>query len=154
MFKFLDAADRKLRWPLDGAELSSRKKGEALFSTLSAQRALFKVSGHARHRDAACLAARWRIRRLVSQGARPLRKDGHRRFAGALASLSRRAQLGGARLRHAVSGTALHFNGLHELRPVLYAIAGKFVVYCAESLILQPASDDFAAEFAESIGGI
>lgn len=45
------------------------------------------------------------------------------------------------------SEIADHFNILHELRPTLYTIAGRFCDYCESTLNVQPEASEFSEVF-------
>ncbi|WGS87792.1 MULTISPECIES: hypothetical protein [unclassified Methylomonas] len=46
-----------------------------------------------------------------------------------------------------------HFSTLHELAPVLYQVAGRFMEYCRQALSIQPSGNDFTDDF-KNIAGI
>ncbi|MDT4328993.1 hypothetical protein RPD76_03695 [Methylomonas sp. MV1] len=49
--------------------------------------------------------------------------------------------------------TAGHFSALHELAPVLYQVAGRFMEYFRQALSIHPSGNDFTDDF-KSIAGI
>lgn len=153
---FLDTADRKLAWPLDGKWLAEHKKDEAAFSTLSAINERF-----AKLQDTLGAAMRHALVLSGESADSFLKVLAIYEKAGIVDSMETWQVCRAARNLSAheydvqYAEIAAHFNGLHELRPVLFATAGRFVAHCRDDLGITPASDDFTADFASatSTGG-
>lgn len=147
---FLDAADRKLVWPVDAVFLTSSKKDEALFSTLSAINERF-----AKLQDTLGAAMRHALLLSGESADSFLKVLAIYEKSGIVDSLESWQVCRAARNLAAhdydtqYAEIAAHFNALHELLPMLYAIAGKFVAHCLGTLGVAPASNDFAPEFVQ-----
>ena len=145
---FLDAAARKLDWPLAGATLAARKKDTALFETLAAINERF-----AKLQDTVGAAMRHALPLLGESADSFLKVLVIYEKAGVVASvadwqLCRTARNLAAHeyeIRH--DEIAAHFNALHGQLPFLYATARNLVALCAGALAVVPASADYAAEF-------
>jgi hypothetical protein len=147
---FLEAADRTLVWPLDGALLDQRKKDTGLFSALSAINERF-----AKLQDTLGAAMRHALGLSGESADSFLRVLAIYEKAGVIESVESWQLCRTARNLAAhdydtrYREVAAHFNGLHELRPTLYAAAKRFVAYCERALSVTPASPDFSPEFAQ-----
>ncbi|MFA5171070.1 MAG: hypothetical protein WC426_05840 [Sulfuriferula sp.] len=147
---FLDAASRKLPWPLDGDVLQQRKKDETLFEALSAFNERFS-----KLQDTLASAMRHALL-LLGEPADS--------FLKVLAYYEKHAvvdSIDSWQLLRTASNLAAHdyeidymeiadhFNSLHELIGVLYGVAHAFNLHCDEQLHIKPISDDFSSEFSD-----
>ncbi len=145
---FLDAADGMLTWPLDKSALEQRKKDPVLFGALAAINERF-----AKLQDTLGAAMRHALLLLGEPSDTFLKALSFYERIGVIGSIdewqiSRSVRnLSAHAYETDYSAIAEHFNTLHELRGSLYRAAARFVMLCRKELNIQPASDDFAAEF-------
>lgn len=145
---FLDAASRKLPWPLRGAELQSRKKDEALFEALSAFNERFS-----KLQDTLGAAMRHACLLLGESTDSFLKVLAYYEKQTVIDSISTWQLVRTARNLAAhdyeidYSVIAEHFNTLYELVPALYRPALLFMKLCDNKLGIKPAARDFSYEF-------
>lgn len=146
---FLDAADSMLTWPLDKTILDQRKKDPILFSALAASNERF-----AKLQDTLGAAMRHALLLLGEPSDTFLKVLSYYEKVGVIGSvdewqISRSVRNISAHTYETdYSAIAEHFNTLHELKESLYRSAARFVMHCLKELNVQPASDDFTAEFS------
>lgn len=146
---FLDAADGSLVWPLDPAMLELSKKDKALFGALSAANERF-----AKLQDTLGAAMRHAMGLLAEPADTFLKVLAFYEKVGVIESIDAWQTCRTARnlAAHAYetdyAAIAEHFNTLHQMQDMLYRAAGRFIAYCRNELGIQPARQDFAAEFA------
>lgn len=146
---FLDASAGKLGWPLAGADLAARKKDAALFESLAAINERF-----AKLQDTLGAAMRHALPLLGESADSFLKVLAIYEKAGVVESIAawqvcravRNLAAHEYELRH--DEIAAHFNALHDQMPFLYGTAQRLVALCREALGIEPASADYAAEFA------
>lgn len=145
---FLDAASRKLPWPLSGDELGRRKKEEALFEALSAFNERFS-----KLQDTLGAAMRHACLLLGENTDSFLKVLAFYEKQAVIESINTWQMLRTARNFAAhdyetdYAVIAEHFNTLHDLAPVLYKAAAAFLQLCENKLVIEPAGPDFAREF-------
>ena len=147
---FLDSSMARLSWPLDEALLTARKKDTALFETLAAVNERF-----AKLQDTLGAA----MKHCAVLLAEP--DDGFLKVLALFARLGvvdsiedwQRCRAARNLAAHdydtAYAAIAAHFNSLHGLTPGLLRAAARLVTLSAERLQVEPASADFAVEFAQ-----
>lgn len=145
---FFEASDAQLPWPLDGALLERRKKDVPLFEALAAVNERFAklqdtlgaamrhsllLSGEQADSFLKVLAIFEKFSVIdsvedwqIARSARNLAAHDYETNYGMLAD---------------------HFNTLHRLKPELFAVAGRFVAYCAREVKVDPGRPDFSLEF-------
>ena len=145
---FLDAASRKLPWPLDKQVLQQHKKDEVLFEALSAFNERFS-----KLQDTLAAAMRHALILLGEQPDSFLKVLAYYEKHAVIESIDSWQLLRTARNLAAhdyeidYTETADHFNTLFELIDVLYGASLAFVVHCDKQLAIKPISSDFALEF-------
>ncbi|MGF1614641.1 MAG: hypothetical protein ACFCVA_12230 [Gammaproteobacteria bacterium] len=145
---FLDAASRKLPWPLRGAELQRRKKDEALFEALSAFNERFS-----KLQDTLGAAMRHACLLLGESTESFLKVLAYYEKQAVIESISTWQVLRTARNLAAhdyetdYAVIAEHFNTLYELVPILYRSAFLFLKLCDTQLRIEPTALDFSDEF-------
>lgn len=145
---FLDAADRKIAWPLAAETLERNKKDTELFSALSAINERF-----AKLQDTLEAAMRHALTLSGESADSFLRVLALYEKLGVIESAEDWQVCRAARNLAAhdydthYREIVAHFNGLHELRPTLLGAARRFLTYCDRSLDVGPATADFQAEF-------
>lgn len=149
---FLDATSHKLPFPLQGDELEIHKKEVALFESLSSFNERF-----AKFQDTLASAMRHAYLLSGEKNESFLKVLAFYEKHAVIESIESWQQLRIARNLAAHDyetdyfQIAEHFNGLQELSVFLYQIAGRFTVFCANELKIEPASSDFSKEFLEII---
>lgn len=145
---FLWASEQRLTWPLEGTDLSNRKKDIPLFECLSALNERF-----AKLQDSLGAAMK---HSLLLAGESP---DSFLKVLvvfekiGVLASVENWQTARAARNLAAhdyevdYQLVAAHFNALHHLSADLLGTARRFVAYCNSTLGVLPSSADFSADF-------
>ncbi|NWG75730.1 MAG: hypothetical protein HXY24_14200 [Rubrivivax sp.] len=145
---FLDAAARRVAWPLDGAELQRRQKDVDLFESLAAFNERF-----AKLQDTLGAAMRHAALLLAEPTSPFLKVLALYEKLGVLPSLEVWQACRTARnlAAHDYEAhypvIAEHFNTLRSLLPMLMSTACRFVPFCEQTLNVRPASPDFAGEF-------
>jgi hypothetical protein len=145
---FVDAAGRRVSWPLDGAELHRRQKDVDLFESLAALNERF-----AKLQDTLGAAMRHAALLLGEPTSPFLKVLALYEKLGVLPSLEVWQACRTARNLAAHDYAthypviAEHFNTLWSLLPMLVNTAGRFVPFCEQTLSVKPASPDFASEF-------
>lgn len=145
---FLDAASRKLPWPLATDVLQRHKKDEVLFEALSAFNERF-----AKLQDTLAAAMRHAVILLGEPADSFLKVLSYYDKQRVIESIDTWQLLRTARNLAAhdyeidYAEIAEHFNGLHELLGLLYPIARLFIAHCETQLDIKPTSTDFVAEF-------
>lgn len=145
---FLDASERRIPWPLEAAELESRKKDVDLFESLAAVNERF-----AKLQDT--LGASMRHAALLAGESTEsfLRILTFFEKVGVLESVDQWQAARTARNLAAhdyeleYTEIAEHFNQLHELAPALYSEADRLLTFCREQLHIAPSRGEFAGEF-------
>ena len=147
---FLDAASRKLPWPLNGSLLLHRKKDETLFEALSAFNERFS-----KLQDTLGAGMRHALILLGEPSDSFLKVLAYYEKHAVIDSIDSWQLLRTARNLAAhdyeinYTEIAEHFNSLHELIDVLYGASQAFVAHCDNQLAIKPASADFTLEFFE-----
>lgn len=146
---FLDASLQRITWPLTEAHLAKHNKNVDLFESLSSINERF-----AKLQDV--LGAAMRHGAILS--AEPtetfLKVLSFYEKIGIIESneswqLCRTVRnLAAHEYGIDYFAIAAHFNTLHELVPILYAISRRFVDYCQEKLGITPTTGDFSENFA------
>ncbi|KAF0162038.1 MAG: hypothetical protein FD157_4051 [Rhodocyclaceae bacterium] len=145
---FLNAASRKLPWPLRGDELLCRKKDEALFEALAAFNERF-----AKLQDTLGAAMRHACLLLGENPDNFLKVLAYYEKQGVVDSIETWQTLRTVRNLAAhnydtdYGVIAEHFNTLHEMDPALYRSAAAFIDLCHDKLDITPAQSDFTEEF-------
>ena len=145
---FLDAANASLVWPLQPDALSRHRKDTAMFGALAAFNERF-----AKLQDTLGAAMRHSMGLSSEPADTFLKVLSFYEKIGVLESITAWQTCRSARNLAAhsyetdYSAIAEHFNTLHDMRPTLHQVAGKFVAYCQSTLDVGPSSTDFAAEF-------
>jgi hypothetical protein len=145
---FLDAASRKLPWPLQAEELQCRKKDESLFEALSAFNERFS-----KLQDTLGAAMRHASLLLGENTESFLKVLAYYEKQGVIESIGIWQTLRTVRNLAAHSYDtdyaviAEHFNTLREMAPVLYRTAATFIDLCRDKLGIDPAQPDFTSEF-------
>lgn len=146
---FLHATSQRLPWPLQGAVLRQRQKDNTLFEALSAFNERF-----AKLQDTLGAAMR-HASLLMSEPSTPfLRVLSLFAKLGVIDSMESWQLCRAARNLAAhdyetdYARIAEHFNELNNLQGMLIAAAGRLIDTCAQALNIQPATADFAADFA------
>ncbi|MFA7240760.1 MAG: hypothetical protein WC091_11655 [Sulfuricellaceae bacterium] len=151
---FLHASDGKISWPLDGDELSARKKDEQLFESLSAINERF-----AKLQDTLGAAMRHAAILLSEPTDSFLKVLAFYEKTGVIDSISAWQLCRTARNLAAhdydteYAEIANHFNTLHDLQPLLYRASRRFLESCAINLNIFPASENFTREFCGIVDG-
>lgn len=146
---FLHASDSKIAWPLGGGELAIRKKDGQLFESLSAINERF-----AKLQDTMGAAMRHAAMLMGEPADNFLKVLSFYEKTGVIDSVSTWQLCRTARNLAAhdyetrYADIAEHFNTLHNLQPMLYQTAGRFLESCAANLGVFSASEDFAQEFS------
>lgn len=152
---FLDATTQKLPFPLNGTELAKHKKDVNLFESLSSFNERFS-----KLQDTLASAMRHAYLLMGEKGEHFLKVLAFYEKYSVIESIETWQQLRTARNLAAHDyetdyfQIAEHFNGLRELSAVLYQIAGKFTLFCADELGIEPASADFSNEFLQILASI
>jgi hypothetical protein len=152
---FLDAASRKLPWPLDENQLQQHKKDEALFEALSAFNERFS-----KLQDTLAAGMRHALILLGEPSDSFLKVLAYYEKHAVIESIDSWQLLRTARNLAAhdyeidYAEIADHFNTLHELKDMLYSATLAFVKHCDEQLAIKPASTDFSTEFFNITGRI
>jgi hypothetical protein len=145
---FLEASRTKHAWPLAPDGLSERRKDIGLFESLAAINERFaklQDTLGAGMRHAALLAG--------ESGENFLKILTFFEKIGVLESIADwqlcRATRNLAAYEYDTDYATIaeHFNALNGLIPSLYAIAGRFLIYCREELNILPLEGDFTGEF-------
>lgn len=147
---FLDAAARKLPWPLTGDVLVHRRKDVTLFEALSAFNEWFS-----KLQDTLAAGMRHALILLAEPNDSFLKVLAYYEKNAVIDSIESWQLLRAARnlaahdyeIEYAL--IAEHFNVLYELIGVLYGATQAFVMHCEEQLGIKPGSADFAVEFFE-----
>ena len=145
---FLDASACKITWPLTENFLSSQRTNVELFETLSSVNERFS-----KLQDS--LGAAMRHGAILSGESADvfLKVLSFYEKIGVIESMDSwqlcRTSRNLAAHEYGIvySEIADHFNTLHELRPTLYAIAGRFCDYCESALNVQPEASEFSEVF-------
>ena len=151
---FLDAAGGSVTWPLAAQGLEQHKKDKELFGALAAINERF-----AKLQDTLGAAMRHAMGLSSEPAETFLQVLAFFEKLGVIASIADWQTCRTARNLAAHSyetdyeSIAEHFNTLHEMQPVLYASARKFVSYCCATIGISPASIDFADDFIAIVGG-
>lgn len=147
---FLDHSERKIPWPLTGADLSARRKDTALFETLAATNERF-----AKLQDTLSAAMRHTALLMGERLDSFLQILAFFEKLGVLESAERWQQ---GRIAHNIAAhdyeteynaIAEHFNALAALTPPLMQAAWRLTERVAKDLGIEPASKDFAEEFKQ-----
>ena len=147
---FLDASTRDVPWPLTGQYLDLHKKDNPLYEALAAVNERF-----AKLQDTLGSAMRHSLVLSGEQADSFIKILAMFEKLGVLDSieawqLARTARnLAAHDYETDDDKVALHFNALQELTPGLFAVARRFVDYCASSLNVHPLSADFEPEFIQ-----
>lgn len=144
----MHASASKLPWPLSGSLLHARRKDTDLFEIMAAFNERF-----AKLQDTLGAAMR-HAALLMGEATSPfLRVLSLFEKLGVIESIAA-WQLGRTARNLAAHDydtdyavIAQHFNQLHALRPATLATACRLLTVCVQHLGIQPASDDFEAEF-------
>ncbi len=145
---FLDASVQKITWPLMSAHLESHNKDVALFESLSSINERFSKlqdSLGAAMRHAAILSG--------EQSDSFLKVLSFYEKVGIIESIESwqlcRTTRNLAAHDYGIDYAEIseHFNALHELMPVLYGNAQRFVRYCHENLGVTSAHGEFTENF-------
>jgi hypothetical protein len=144
----LQASARKLPWPLDGTHLHSHRKDTELFETMAAFNERF-----AKLQDTLGAAMRHSALLLGEANSPFLRVLSLFEKLGVIESIAS-WQLGRTARNLAAHDydtdytvIAEHFNQLGALRLAMLTTAKRLLHVCSADLGIQPASDDFTAEF-------
>lgn len=149
---FLDAADSSLTWPLEQATLERLKKDKTLFGALAAINERF-----AKLQDTLGASMRHAMVLLGEPTDTFLKILAFYEKVGVIGSIDEWQICRAARNLAAhtyetdYAAIAEHFNTVHQMKCMLYRVAGKFVIYCRNELDIQPGSKDFAPEFTAII---
>jgi hypothetical protein len=145
---FLSASERKLPWPLTASHLETHRKDVDLFETLSSTNERF-----AKLQDTLGAAMRHAALLAGEPGDTFLKVLSFYEKVGVLESIAAwqlcrtTRNLAAHDYETDYAEIAAHFNSLHDLTPVLYANAARFLGYCRESLSVAPSRGDFAEDF-------
>ncbi|MGD0958606.1 MAG: hypothetical protein ABSB19_02230 [Methylomonas sp.] len=145
---FLDASSRKLSWPLTKELLETRKKDVALFEAMAAINERF-----AKLQDTLGAAMRHACILAGEPTDSFLKVLGFYEKTGVLESVATWQLCRTARNLAAhnydieYAEIADHFNSINDLSSLLYMSADRFLVYCRETLAIEPEQGDFSAEF-------
>ena len=145
---FFDASSRKLTWPLTKERLETQKKDIVLFEAMAAINERFSklqntLGAAMRH---ACMLAGEPTDSF-------LKVLSFYEKTGILESVASWQLCRTARNLAAhdydieYAEIADHFNSLQALIPMLYMTAARFVIYCRETLNIEPQQADFSTEF-------
>lgn len=151
---FLDAASGSVTWPVDAQTLEQQKKNKALFGALAAINERF-----AKLQDTLGAAMRHAMVLSSEPAGTFLQVLAFFEKLGVIESIANWQICRTARNLAAHSyetdyeSIAEHFNTLHDMQPVLYAGARKFVSYCRTTIDIRPAREDFSSEFVAIAGG-
>ncbi|CAK0752115.1 DUF86 domain-containing protein [Gammaproteobacteria bacterium] len=149
---FLEASDRKQSWPLTAEYLAPHRKDILLFESLAAINERF-----AKLQDTLVAAMRHAALLAGERGETFLKVLVFYEKVGVLDSVATwqlcrtTRNLAAHDYETDYADIAEHFNSLHALVPNLYGDAGRFLVYCQETLGVLPIHGDFAHEFAAII---
>lgn len=149
---FLNAACLKVKWPLTGNTLANRNKEVELFMALSTINERF-----AKLQDTLGAAMRHATLLAGEQSENFLRVLSYFEKVGVLSSISDWQEMRALRNIAAHEyGTdyaeiAEHFNALHSLIPRLYSISKSFIVYCHDTLAIEPSNSDFSDDFKKIV---
>jgi len=152
---FLAAADRRLDWPLDAAELVVRKKDESLYQTLAAFN-----ERYAKLQDVLGATMRHAAFLLGERTDEFLNVLVYFEKRGVVESVEVWQALRLARNQAAheyetdYAAIADHFNALHDLLPNLHGVAWRLVALCREKLEIGPSDDAFSEEFGAIAAGL
>lgn len=145
---FLHASSSKVGWPLHGPGLKQRQKDETLFGALVAFNERFAklqdTLGAAMHHSALLMSE------TTTPFLRVLALFEKLQVTDSIDSwqLCRTARnLAAHDYETDYALNAEHFNELHSLQPALVRAASRWLVLCAQSLGVRPATADFEAEF-------
>lgn len=150
---FFEASDAQLPWPLHGGLLEQRKKDVPLFEALAAVNERF-----AKLQDTLGAAMRHSLLLSGEQADSFLKVLAIFEKFSVIDSVEDWQIARGARnlaahdYETSYEMLADHFNTLHRLKPDMFAVAGRFVSYCARELKVEPASADFSPEFRAITG--
>jgi hypothetical protein len=145
---FLHASDQKLIWPLTAKLLEEQKKNVELFESLAAVNERF-----AKLQDTLGAAMRHATLLAGEPNDTFLKVLSFFEKAGVLESvqswqlLRTMRNLAAHDYETEYAEIADHFNSLHELLPILYRTAFRFLDYCRGELFILPTSGDFAEDF-------
>jgi hypothetical protein len=150
---FLDAASASLEWPLKLEALVQDKKNTALFNTLATINERF-----AKLQDTLGAAMRHSMGLLSESAETFLKVLAFYEKVGVIDSIADWQTIRFVRNLAAHSyetdyaAIAEHFNTLHDMQPTLYQSSGRFLMYCRDTIGIEPASVDFVHEFAAITG--
>lgn len=150
---FLAAAEREIPWPLDAVALTTRKKDESLYLTLSAFN-----ERYSKLQDLLGVTMRHAAFLLGERTDEFLHVLVWFEKQGVIDSVENWQLLRLARNQAAheyetdYETIADHFNTLFELLPTLHAVARRLTELCKHRLMIGPSEDDFAHDF-ENITG-
>lgn len=146
---FLHASDAEMAWPLTGEFLASKKKDIEVFTALAAINERF-----AKLQDTIGAAMRHSLLLSGEQADSFIKVLAQFEKNGVVESIedwqvARTARnLAAHDYQTDYAQAAQHFNVLHSLQPSLYQAAYRFVRYARQELGVDPASSDFADEWA------
>jgi hypothetical protein len=150
---FLDASVQKNSWPLTKEHLENHKKDVALFESLSSINERFS-----KLQDTLGAAMRHATILSGESGDTFLKVLSFYAKAGIIESIESwqlcRTTRNLAAHDYGIdyAEIAEHFNALYALMPVLYGNARRFLLYCRESLGVNPAQGGFAQSFEQVTG--
>lgn len=146
---FLHASEQRLPWPLTAAHLVKHKKDVALFESLAAVNERF-----AKLQDTLGAAMRHAALLAGEPGETFLKVLSFYEKVGVLESVASwqlcrtTRNLAAHDYETDYAEIAGHFNSLHGLISHLYVDAGRFLLYCRDTLGVMPISGDFADDFS------
>ncbi|CAA9891198.1 conserved hypothetical protein [Candidatus Methylobacter favarea] len=149
---FLDASDRKIAWPLLPDMFIQKKKDQSLFESLAAINERF-----AKLQDTLGAAMRHALMLQGEQAETFLKVLIFYEKIGVIDSVATWQLCRAARNLAAhdyeteYSSLAEHFNTLHELEPMLFFTAERFLERCKSNLDIGPASREFEPEFLAAL---